>query len=720
MALATPRWASRSLLASAVTAVYGVIMFAAGIPGPIHPSFLPWLAALLSPVIATVAATRVARLRSLPVPTRRFWRNLAVCCGLIAAGAALNASDAIRSGTPALSAPTAAAYGAAILVLLWALLRLPLGAAARADRVRIVLDGGTVLIAGAVFLWHFQGRPMLAASGAGETAAVYVNVIVLASELVAIFAVAKAAVSGQAFVAAGSLRLFVLGLIGAASGEFTQRFITDRPWLNLPEIAIPIALLCVPAAADVQRRVAGRTGHLRAAVSRPFSRLPYLAIAAVDALLIVCITTHASDALPAAVAAVALTALVVGRQLTAFRENGRLLRRLDHGATHDSLTQLPNRSLFTSRLTGILDDSRPVSVALIDLDDFKTVNDTLGHGAGDVLLVAVARQLTAAVRLTDTVARLGGDEFVVILDGASPADAEAAAERMIAALTEPVAADGHDLLVRASIGLACGRPGDAPEDLLRRADIAMYAAKNAGGSTFLSFVPEMAVAVADTAAVGAQLHRAITEGQFFLEYQPIVDLDGGRLRGVEALVRWQHPLRGVVPPADFIPAAERTGLIVPLGDWVLRAACRQLAEWTEVHGAQAPGVLNVNITAHQLADHGFVERVAATLADTGIAPGRLILEITESTAVELGDSVTNLVALRSMGIRIALDDFGTGRSTLTMLHELPVDQLKLDRSFTQDDGGRLARRRTRPNGCPRSVTGTPRDTTSRGRSRPAT
>jgi EAL domain-containing protein (putative c-di-GMP-specific phosphodiesterase class I) len=195
----------------------------------------------------------------------------------------------------------------------------------------------------------------------------------------------------------------------------------------------------------------------------------------------------------------------------------------------------------------------------------------------------------------------------------------------------------------------------------------------------------MAVAVADTAALGAQLHRAITEGQLFLEYQPIVELGDGHLRGVEALVRWQHPTRGVVPPADFIPAAERTGLIVPLGDWVLREACRQLAAWPA-----DSLILNVNITAHQLSDPGFVGRVAATLADTGITPTRLTLEITESTAVELGDAVTNLAELRRMGIRIALDDFGTGRSTLTMLHELPVDQLKLDRSFTQDTGGTRA------------------------------
>jgi diguanylate cyclase (GGDEF)-like protein len=667
------------LLGSVVTALVAVVLFVAGFAGSIHSAVLLWAAAPLSTLFPVVAAVRVARRPSLPGPTRRFWRHLAAVCTLIGLGAALNAWDAVKAGgepSQSVSAPTAATYGAAVLVLLWALLRLPLGASTRSDRVRIVLDGGTVMLAGAVFLWHYQTRPMLAESGNHQTTTVVINTFALALELLAVFAIAKAVVSGRTFVASRSLQLFVLGLFGGALGGVGQRFVGDRPWLNTPQVTIPVVLICVTAAALVQSR--SPADHHRPAVSRPFSRLPYLAVAIVDALLVLCIVRHEPDVLMAALAAVALTGVVVGRQLTAFRENARLMRRLDHGATHDTLTQLPNRALFTSRLTAALAAGEPVHVALIDLDDFKTVNDTLGHGAGDALLVAVAQRLTSAVGASDTVARLGGDEFVVILSSDHPADA---AGRLIEALTEPVG----DLLVRASIGLAGAAPGDAPEDLLRRADIAMYAAKKAGGSNYLIFEPSMAIAVADTAAVGAQLHRAITEGQLFLEYQPIVDLGDGRLHGVEALVRWRHPDRGVVPPAGFIPAAERTGLIVPLGDWVLREACRQLAEWP----AGSLG-LNVNITAHQLADPGFVGRVAATLSETGIRPTRLTLEITESTAVELGDAVTNLEELRRMGVRIALDDFGTGRSTLTMLHELPVDQLKLDRSFTQNTAGRRA------------------------------
>jgi EAL domain-containing protein (putative c-di-GMP-specific phosphodiesterase class I) len=204
----------------------------------------------------------------------------------------------------------------------------------------------------------------------------------------------------------------------------------------------------------------------------------------------------------------------------------------------------------------------------------------------------------------------------------------------------------------------------------------------------------MAVSIADTAALGAQLRHAISDGQLFLQYQPIVALDTGRLRGVEALVRWAHPERGIVPPVEFIPVAERTGLIVPLGDWVLREACEQLAAWRDEHDDRAPRVLNVNVSARQLRDAGFVDRVAAILNETGVPAHRLTLEITESTAVALGEAVTRLDDLRRMGIRIALDDFGTGQSTLTLLHELPVDQLKLDRSFTQ--GTDTSRRDTMP------------------------
>ena len=359
--------------------------------------------------------------------------------------------------------------------------------------------------------------------------------------------------------------------------------------------------------------------------------------------------------------------------------------RLDHGATHDALTQLPNRVLFGQRLNKALTSpgDRPVSVALIDLDDFKEVNDTLGHEVGDLLLIAVAQRLAACVRVEDTVARLGGDEFVVVLDGADPDAADLAADRMIDALRQPVLADGHELPIRASIGIADGRTGDDASELLRHADIAMYAAKNLTGSRYLHYEPGMATGIADHVHVGLELREAIAGEQLFLLYQPIVALDCGRVTGVEALVRWSHPERGTLAPDEFIPAAERTGLIVPLGRWVFREACRQFAAWCDEYGDAAPAMLNINVSARELREPDFAGEVAAALAATGVAPNRLAIEVTETTIFELGVSVTNLQTLRDLGIRIALDDFGTGQSTLTLLQDCPVDELKLDRSFTQ-------------------------------------
>ncbi|HEX8498441.1 MAG TPA: EAL domain-containing protein, partial [Actinomycetales bacterium] len=421
---------------------------------------------------------------------------------------------------------------------------------------------------------------------------------------------------------------------------------------------------------------------------RSFSTLPYAAVAAVDGLLVVeTWTARVGDERMLVAAAVGLTALVVLRQITAFRDNGRLLARLDHGATHDALTQLPNRVLFAERLNKALTSpgDRPVSVALIDLDDFKEVNDTLGHEIGDLLLIAVAQRLNGCVRIDDTVARLGGDEFVVVLDGADPEAADLAAERMIDALRQPVVAEGHELPIRASIGIADGRSGDEASVLLRHADIAMYAAKNVSGTAYLHYDGGMAATVTDHAHLGAELREAIATDQLFLLYQPIVSLADGSVVGAEALVRWAHPVRGTVPPDLFIPVAERTGLIVPLGQWVLREACRQLAAWIAEHGDAAPALLNVNISARDLREPDFAGGVAAVLDEFGVAADRLVLEVTETMVVEAGLSVTNLDMLRALGVRISLDDFGTGHSTLTLLHDCPVDEIKLDRSFVQDD-----------------------------------
>ncbi|MFF5229637.1 putative bifunctional diguanylate cyclase/phosphodiesterase [Dactylosporangium sp. NPDC000521] len=683
------RAAGGATLASAVLAAFAVSVFAVNLSGPRTPLVLLWLAAPVSVVIPVLAAARITRAARFPAPTRRFWRHLATCAALAGIGVASNARDALGSDTASqdLSPVTVATYSSAVLTLLWGLWRLPLGTTSRGDRMRIGMDAGTVLVAATVFMWHYQTRPLLEAGNYRAPSLIAAS-FTLVLELLAVFAIAKVALSGHRFVARGALHLFAAGMVAGALSGFLQRLIVDKPHLGLSQITVPLVMICATAAARRQWQASTAPGRRCPAGTRPSSNLPYLAVAAVDTLLLVTIFTDDGDERLAAVAAVALTALVVWRQITVFRENARLVARLDHNATHDALTQLPNRALFNETLAAALSSTAAghrhgVSVALVDLDDFKTVNDTLGHAAGDALLLAVAQRLVSAVRPGDVVARLGGDEFVVILDDVTPAGAEQVARRMIAALGEPVVADGHELLVRASIGIAGGRSGDDAGDLLRRADIAMYAAKHGGGSSCLSYTDGMAGAVAGSAALGAQLRQAVDNGELFVEYQPIVSLDNGRMTAVEALVRWAHPTRGTLPPAEFIPVAERTGLIVAVGELVLREACRQLARWSAEHGQLAPAAVNVNVSARQLAEPSFADRVAAALTETGLAPHRLTLEITESTAVALGDAVAHLEALRRLGVRVALDDFGTDQSSLTLLQNLPVDEIKLDRSFVQ-------------------------------------
>jgi diguanylate cyclase (GGDEF)-like protein len=439
-------------------------------------------------------------------------------------------------------------------------------------------------------------------------------------------------------------------------------------------VGLPAIYIAGIWAAKIQRRAdySPRRGT-QVAPRRSFSVLPYLAVAAVDALL-VNVTWRGADPDERVVvaSAVLLTGLVVLRQVTAFMDNGRLLRRLDHGATHDALTQLPNRVLFHDRLVKALTapGERPVAVALIDLDDFKEVNDTLGHEIGDLLLISVAQRLAGCLRTEDTVARLGGDEFVVVLDGADPAAADLAARRMIEALREPVLADGHELPIRASIGIADGASGDDPSVLLRQADVAMYAAKNIPGTASLHFDSSMATSGTDHAHLGAELRGALDDDQLFLLYQPIVGLADGRVLGAEALVRWAHPALGTLVPDAFLPAAERTGLMVPLGRWVLRTALRQLAAW--------PGMqLRLNVSARELREPGFAADVAEVLAEHRIAADRLTFELNEPVSGDI------LPSLRALGVRLAFDDFGTGESALTLLHDCPVDELKLDPAFTQ-------------------------------------
>ncbi|MCS0605777.1 EAL domain-containing protein [Streptomyces sp. LP11] len=371
----------------------------------------------------------------------------------------------------------------------------------------------------------------------------------------------------------------------------------------------------------------------------------------------------------------------------------RLLNlRLRYEATHDALTGLPNRTLFFERLEKALGagEGQRFGLCYLDLDGFKTVNDSLGHAAGDRLLVEVADRLqSCATAPGEMVARLGGDEFVALTTGpGTERTVDELAERIMNALVTPISVDGRDLMVRGSLGIVEGPAGErTAAEVLRSADITMYRAKSAGGNRFELADPEADARAITRHGLTTALPTALERGEFFIEYQPLVHLGDGSVRGAEALVRWLHPQHGVLGPDRFIPLAEHTGLIVPLGRWVLEESIRQARAWRERHGTE-PGAgplrINVNLSPCQLGHPRLVQDTVEILERAGVTPDALCLEVTESALIGADDDLLKpLRRLSEMGVDIALDDFGTGYSNLANLRRLPVNVLKLDRSFTQ-------------------------------------
>ena len=367
-------------------------------------------------------------------------------------------------------------------------------------------------------------------------------------------------------------------------------------------------------------------------------------------------------------------------------QQAQLTAELRHQSLHDTLTGLPNRGLLFDRIQHSVDlrtrsDQLGLSVVLVDVDDFKSFNDSLGHTTGDELLRAVAERLSACVRYGDTVARLGGDEFVILLEGTDEAEALVLAERALESLALPVQIANGSFAVRASAGVVCSRDAASPMELLRSADIAMYASKRDGKSKVTLFHPNMHENANRQFELRMDLSVALERGELWVAYQPILDTHSDRICGAEALLRWKHPVLGEVSPAEFIPLAEQSGQIRSIGQWVLRTACAEASAWT---GAGAEAYISVNVSALQLNEQ-FADVVAATLADTGLPAQRLMLEITESMMVQESASNREILArLRDAGSRVAIDDFGTGFSSLAYLQSLCVDVVKIDRAFVRD------------------------------------
>jgi diguanylate cyclase (GGDEF)-like protein len=365
-------------------------------------------------------------------------------------------------------------------------------------------------------------------------------------------------------------------------------------------------------------------------------------------------------------------------------------RQLRHDSLHDGLTGLPNRTLFMKRLSDASirarrDGDGLFAVLFLDLDDFKFVNDSMGHHVGDEVLVTVARRLEECVRGGDIVARLGGDEFAILLERVSDArDTALVAERVQESLRAPMRLGNHEWSTTASIGVVISSSeAERPEGLLRSADMAMYRAKNQGRARFEMFDRAMHADALARLQLETDLRHAVERDEFVLHYQPIVALASGRVHGVEALIRWQHPERGIVPPSEFIPVAEETGLIVPIGRWALRTACQSLRALDGRAGTAEGLHLSVNLSVREFGQSDLVATVGRILSETDFMPSRVHLEITESAIIgQQHPALATIAELRTLGVRIHLDDFGTGYSSLSYLHRLPLDAIKIDHTFT--------------------------------------
>ncbi|GAA2365495.1 putative bifunctional diguanylate cyclase/phosphodiesterase [Dactylosporangium salmoneum] len=663
------------------------VLYAAGVPVPMA---IPYTLVPTGLVLSATATWLAGEVPGLGRGGRQFWRRITVSTLLVGVGAAvmtparLNPDASYALTLIQLSAPVLAI---GIVCVLYALLRLPVRALSRGEWARLGLDGLTVLITTGLFLWHLALRPMVEHNS--DLGVVLGLSVVGTACLVTLVAVLKVVLLGSGPVGRRSMAILASTLLAGGFSSAVSPLIAAHPrFTGLQTMLTLTEWLLVGCAAWAQWRSAGAQQSQRAA--RPYSKLPYYAGGATLVLLAAVAYTDHRDIAAVASGAIAVSAVVGARQLVALHDNARLLasvsaheQRLRHQATHDPLTDLVNRAHFTDLLGEALQRPQPAAVLLIDLDDFKLINDTLGHAVGDEVLTTVANRLRSAVRHDDMVARLGGDEFAALLYDVGGEHAIRVAERIRDVLTTSVAAGGHELLVRASVGVATSAPGDEVDTLLRNADLAMYAAKERGKGGHFVYVPGMTTRIVAHAELGARLRDAIDAGQLFLEYQPIVRLDDGHTVGTEALVRWRHPELGIVPPGEFIPAAEQTGLVVPLGRWVLREACAQQARWLAGLGPAAPSYVSVNVAGRQLTEADFSADVLGALADVGLPARHLMIEVTETAVVDAA-AIAVLEALRDADVRIALDDFGTAASSLGLLLTCPVATLKLDRSFVDE------------------------------------
>jgi diguanylate cyclase len=661
--------------------------------------FYGYLGGPVAMAAGAYASWRITRICRLAAPVRTFWLRMEYASISLAVTAVIAQLRANNNAGMSLWVATPMMLGVALLMT--AYLGLPGPRRTALSWLRVVLDTFTIAVASTLVFWYVVLD--LAPADTSLSAKVVAAVLGVGGVLLLVV-VGKAAAAPESVVDGAALRVLTTGPLTCVAGTILLIAGGERSRLALSVLALPLTGASICIGVYLQRRALDRPEVAAPVTGRSlFNLLPFAAVVATAGLVIsVSAQDMSARQRTVIIGAFLIAGCVVARQLLSLRENtlalrgiGRQQAELERLALSDTLTGLPSRARFLVALGERLDAKQPSAALLIDVDDFKMINDTIGPAAGDQLLFQVSQRLREQCVPGEMPARLGGDEFAVLLPDDDPCAAEAAGSRLLLALADPFRVGEQQLFLHASAGIALAGLDETADEVLRNADIAMYAAKERGKASVVRFEARMRDDMVNHATIAGELRNGIAHGELRLLYQPVFDLVTGGLHGCEALVRWQHPNRGFVSPGEFIPVAERSGLIVPLGSWVLREACTQLAQWRSQHGAGAVEAVNVNVAVRQLRSAGFVDEVAAVLSDTGLTPRNLILEVTESSVVDGWQVRETLQALHDLGVRLALDDFGTGQSSLSLLRAFPVDVLKLDKSFVDGiaegaDRGRLA------------------------------
>jgi diguanylate cyclase (GGDEF)-like protein len=675
-----PRWRSWFLPLAVLMAITDVVLIVLGTRIGFH-RLLVWIPAVCG--VATAVTAFAATSGATSGPLRQFWQRVAVAMGAVLAGTVSQTVEIAVvpfDGMPPLGERTLILYVLGTALAITALLRLPSGGRSWRQLTTALLDLAVVAVTAGVAASEYMDWAV--DRFGGRASAWYLNLAMVGIGVAGVVVVVKIMTARRS--PAPRIALWWLSPIGIAGPLSVVLMFVLLPWphLNGSAVVLPFVGLFGTLAAHAQQRILAGHGERPARVAHPAvyrrgAAIPLVATG-LTSLLVGTVYLRTGHLTTVQVAGTTLLLLlVVSRQAIALAENATLLDRVAHQAMHDELTGLYTRRPFT---TAVASAEGPHTVVLIDLKDFRSINDGLGAGAGDALLTGYAARLTRIAGDHAVVARLGGDEFGLLLPG-SPATTAEVVDRLVAAGEEPLNAAGHEVVVEVSIGVA------DDTDLYRRAEIALREAAGHTGGRVVRYDASLERHLTRRATIAADLRRGLTAGEFHMLYQPIVALPHGLVTGVESLVRWTRADGRTISPADFVPVAEETGLIIELGEWIINEVCAQAAAWRRLHGPDALDSVAVNVSARQLLDPGLPDVVAAALKRHGLPPEQLTVEITETAVFGGGRALASVLALSELGVHIALDDFGTGHSSLGLLRTCPVDVIKVDKSFVDGLNG---------------------------------